>query len=199
MTWMLTASGTAFGLRCIAADQVRIDDIAHHLAQINRYTGACSRPYSVAEHSLLVVEILERDIGARNPTLLLAGLLHDAHEAYTNDLSRPMKDVIGEAWRMEERRIEAAVLARFGMAEFMAAHKDTIRWADNVALVTERTQLLPATGPEWHQTQQHTPATWWRAADSAGFTWEDWRQAFLDRFDELTTAVLLQREPDATE
>src|ERR1700754_1012877 len=47
MTWMLTATGVAFDLRFIKADAIDIADIAHHLAQINRYTGACRRPYSV--------------------------------------------------------------------------------------------------------------------------------------------------------
>lgn len=197
MTWMLTASGTRFDLRFIAADAVRIDDIAHHLAQINRYTGACSRPYSVAEHSLLVVEILQRDLGVRNPSLLMLGLMHDAHEAYTNDLSRPMKDVVGD-WRQEEARIELAVRKAFGLAPCTDDAAATVKWADNVALVTERAQLLPPSGGEWWQAAKYPRADWWRADDAAGFAWLDWRQAFRDKFDELQHAIELQRDTTHT-
>ena len=75
MTWMLTATGATVDLRWMAAEDISILDIAHHLAQINRYTGACSRPYSVAEHSLLVCEIMERELGVSSPHALLAGLM----------------------------------------------------------------------------------------------------------------------------
>ena len=49
MTHMLTSTGHTVDLRWIRHEAVDLRDIAHHLAQINRYTGACARPYSVAE------------------------------------------------------------------------------------------------------------------------------------------------------
>lgn len=67
------------------AEDLDILDIAHHLAHINRYTGATPEPYSVAQHSVLVSrEFLDRD-------LRLAGLLHDAGEYVLNDFASPAK------------------------------------------------------------------------------------------------------------
>lgn len=196
MTWMLTATGAQFDLRCIALDQISILDIAHSLAQLNRYTGHARRPYSVAEHSLLVVELLERH---SNETAeeLLAALLHDAHEAYTADLSSPMKQVLGDAWHAEEDRIQAAVLGRFGVLGAFQRRQQRIKWADLTALSTERHALLPPTGPVWPATSSHPPVDWVDFNARARFTWEDWRQAYLDKVAELRFHMALGRAKGA--
>jgi len=194
MTWMLTSTGQAVDLRFIGAPDISVLDIAHHLSQINRYTGAARRPYSVAEHSLLVCEILQSECGVRNPRVLLAALMHDAHEAYTSDLSTPMKQVVGEAWRREEARAEYAVQERFGLVSVVAQHRDVLRWADLTALSTERAALMPKAGPAWPATTSHPPIDWWDFDARAKFTWTDWRQAFLDRFAELNYERRLERE-----
>lgn len=187
MTWMLTATGACIDLRFIAQDAIRIEDIAHHLAQLNRFTGAATRPYSVAEHSLLVVEILEH-MGHTSPTVLLAGLLHDAHEAYTSDLSTPMKQAVGSGWHAVETQVEHAVQMQFAVVAATRANADLIKRADLTALSTERAQLLPPDGPEWPCTRMHPPADWVDLQSRAAFTWQDWRQAFIDRFLELNAA-----------
>lgn len=194
MTWLLTATGATVDLRWLAAADISILDVAHHLAQINRYTGACSRPYSVAEHSLLVVEVMERELGVCSPHALLAGLMHDAHEAYTQDVSTPMKQILGDGWADTEARIAHGVRERFGIAVASASSRADIRWADLTALSTERAQLLPPSGPDWPVTASHPPVGWVRLADRAGMDWQDWRQAFLDKFAELNYARSLQLE-----
>jgi hypothetical protein len=194
MTWMLTATGATVNLEWVAASSISLLDIAHHLAQINRFTGACSRPYSVAEHSLLVVEIMERDLAIRSPHALLAGLLHDAHEAYTQDLSTPLKRVLGPEWARTEGRIANAVRERFNVSAARAGAWDDIHRADLIALATERAQLLPPGGPEWASLDGHPPVTWVRLADRAGMGWADWRQAFIDKFAELNYARNLQMQ-----
>jgi hypothetical protein len=188
MTWMLTATGATIDLRLVAPEQIRLADIAHHLAQLNRYTGACSRPYSVAEHSLLVCEIAEREIGIRSPSVLLAALLHDAHEAYTADLSSPMKQAIGAAWHEVENRVAWSVRRRFGVLVASTSAAKDIRWADLCALSTERAQLMPPCGPEWPVSVTHPPLGWARLDGRDAMAWQDWRQAFIDRFAELDYA-----------
>jgi len=197
MTWMLTATGATVDLEWVAASSISLLDIAHHLAQINRFTGACSRPYSVAEHSLLVVEIMERDLAVRSPHALMAGLLHDAHEAYTQDISTPLKAVLGLGWSRTEARIAQAVRDRFGIDWVSASSFADIHRADLTALATERTQLLPPGGPEWPTLADYPPAQWVRLADRAHMTWQDWRQAFIDKFAELNYARNLQLEATA--
>jgi len=187
MTWMLTANGSVVNLRTMERDSIRLLDIAQHLAQINRFTGACCRPESVAEHSLFVCQLME-EAGIRDPSALLAGLMHDAHEAYTSDLSSPMKELIGEAWAKEERRIQISVLDRFGLVGAFQVWHAEIKHADTVALSTERTQLLPPVGPIWPATTSHPPVTWRRFDQSATFTWRDWRDTFVEKFGELNFA-----------
>lgn len=73
----------------MSADGVNVTDIAHALSNICRYGGHCSRHYSVAEHSLYVARWLERE--GKSCDVVLAGLMHDASEAYLGDIPNPIK------------------------------------------------------------------------------------------------------------
>lgn len=59
MTWLVMSNGAEQDLSGPGAARPRytIESLAHQLAQINRYTGATRRPYSVAEHSLLCADM----------------------------------------------------------------------------------------------------------------------------------------------
>lgn len=189
MTWMLCHSGAQVDLALIDPDTLSILDIAHHLAKKDRYAGACDRLYGVAEHSLLVLELFEHEYPLAGPVAGLAALMHDAHEAYTGDLTTPMKQLLGDAWTWVENRIQRKVLKRFKLLTAFAAWEQQIRWADQTALVTERRALLPPVGPQWQAERSYQPVTWvdWEAR--AKFTWQDWRQAFLERYAELQFAI----------
>ena len=71
-----------------------INTIAHALAHINRFTGHVGQ-YSVAQHCVLVAAQLPKE-------LKLAGLLHDAPEAYIGDVSAPLKRLLPEYKRIEK-------------------------------------------------------------------------------------------------
>lgn len=142
--WMLTASGQDYilsGPNVMLGNPPQIKDIAHHLSQINRYTGACSRPYSVAEHSLLV-ERIGHQRGA-TPVLRMALLMHDAHEAYTQDLSSPAKQVVGLGWHSFEGDHALNARHHFGLRTVFAAHRKEVNTCDLIALATERRDLMP--------------------------------------------------------
>ena len=198
MTWMLTAQGQQVNLRCIALETIRIEDVAHHLALVNRWSGATSRPYSVAEHSLLVAEILERDHGIASPGVLMAALMHDAHEAYCGDLSTPMKAIIGERWHDEEARIQRAIQRRFEIEVPGLAFSGLIKQADLQALATEWRDLIGL--PQLMPPDLPPPIAWLDLRQRAAMDWADWRQAFLDRFTELaySRALLLADAADAS-
>lgn len=188
---MLTAYGHEVDLRYPQTASIVLPDIAHHLAQINRYTGAARRPYSVAEHSLLVLEIVERmlpmDVHGK-----FAALMHDAHEAYTNDLSTPAKGQVGDDWHNFEGRLERTVRSAFGLHAACHRWAAQIKQADLIALATERAQLLP-TGPGislWPILVHVQPVDWvdLMARERCAMTWCDWRDQFKDTADSLDYA-----------
>jgi hypothetical protein len=94
----------------LAPDPSEVDllDIARALAMTCRYRGHCREFYSVAEHSVLV----SRAVPAADA---LAGLLHDAPEAYLGDMASPIKRYMPEYRAIED--LNAQVIAqRFGLA-----------------------------------------------------------------------------------
>ncbi|MGK8440634.1 phosphohydrolase [Ectopseudomonas hydrolytica] len=97
MTWILTNSARPFDLLNPRAENVITTDLAHALSLVCRFNGHCAHHYSVAQHSLLVAYIIEKEGGT--PEEQLAGLLHDGTEAYISDLTRPLKLLLIEAAR----------------------------------------------------------------------------------------------------
>ena len=86
-----TWSGTMIDpTSAVGRAEVRIDDIAHALSLICRYGGHIPEFYSVADHSLNVLERLVA-MGITDRRILLMGLLHDAEEAYLGDMPSPIK------------------------------------------------------------------------------------------------------------
>jgi uncharacterized protein len=215
MTWMLTSTGLEYHLSGPAAlgangRTVAIEDIAHHLSLINRFTGATSRPYSVAEHSLLCCEIAAR--AGASPIVQLAALMHDAHEAYVTDLSSPAKTAVNAysmagggipAWNLFENEHAKTVRAHFGLLTVFASHRGFIREVDFQALATERRDLTAYTAAKhsaWavlgDAGPTPVPALHWvrlNTHERESRTWRDWRQAFHARFDQLRVAVESKR------
>jgi 5'-deoxynucleotidase YfbR-like HD superfamily hydrolase len=138
--WIQTYSGVAFDLMDPQPDQVKIEDISHALAQLCRFAGHTQQFYSVAQHSVLV----SRSVPV---PLALAGLLHDATEAYCVDVPRPLKRMPGmEGYRAVEQRIWQAVASRFGLADELPF---LVKEADNRMLFTERRDLMGPCEREW--------------------------------------------------
>lgn len=168
MTYIQTFSGQHFDLTDPQPDTIRIEDIAHALSQINRFTGHTQRPYSVAQHSLQASYIVA-------PQFALEALLHDAHEAYTGDVSAPLKSLLPD-YRALEDRIEAAVRSRFGLPATMSPE---VKRADMIMLATERRDVLHDDGVPWPCLEGIEPAR--------VLYYDDWdaktvRSAFIQRF-----------------
>jgi hypothetical protein len=83
------AGGGCFHILDPREEEVHIEDIAHHLGAIGRYTGACAHLWSVGAHCLEVSRRIELRGGSKLEQL--QGLLHDASEAYFVDIPRPIK------------------------------------------------------------------------------------------------------------
>jgi hypothetical protein len=152
MTWIETFSGKRFDLVDPDPDQVDLRDVAYALARINRFTGHTSEPYSVGEHSLHVLRLVER-AHPGDPRLLAHALLHDAAEAYVGDVSAPMKFAMrkvhgsGVSWYdVIEERVMAAILTALGLPPPTPEQHLAVKRADWTMLMTERAALMPNTG-----------------------------------------------------
>jgi hypothetical protein len=137
--WFQTYTGKRFFPLAPVVEDICIEDIARALSMQCRFAGHVREFYSVAQHSVLV----SLHVPAEHA---LWGLLHDAAEAYCQDVIRPVKHSPSMApYRAIEERMEAAIAARFGLPYEMPA---CIKEADNRALMTERRDVL-ATQRAW--------------------------------------------------
>lgn len=135
MTWIRTWSGGRFDFAAPSAADIRLEDIAHALGQLCRFTGHTSSFYSVAEHSVHVSHLVP-------PEHARWALLHDAAEAYIGDVARPLKLTAGmDGYRELEARVEAAVLEAFGV-ELTPEAVEAVKKADLQMLSLEARELL---------------------------------------------------------
>lgn len=128
---MQTYTGRIIDLTRVSAEDIRLHDIAHSLSQLVRFTGHAKHPYTVAQHSVFVSTLVA-------PQYALCGLMHDATEAYLGDVSRPLKSLLPE-YRALEDRFHRVIAEKFGLPWPMPKE---VKHADNVALLTEKRDLL---------------------------------------------------------
>ena len=141
-----TRSGRRVALLNPSPSQIAIGDIAHGLAHQCRFNGQTNKFYSVAQHSVLVASILPRE-------LRLAGLLHDASEAYLGDIVQPLKDLLPDYQAIEAKFCEV-LGTRFNVD---LQPNDAIKHADLVVLATERRDLMPMDTADWSSIAGITP------------------------------------------
>lgn len=138
--WIQTFTGRQFWPLDPRAEEVCIEDIAHALSMICRYTGHCRRFLSVAEHCCHVSD-------AMPPRLRLAGLLHDASEAYVGDVSGPLKRSV-PLLKEIERPVQEAIWQRFDIV-LDVAERQAIKNCDMAILHTEMLQAMAAPPEPW--------------------------------------------------
>ncbi|MBQ7117207.1 MAG: DUF429 domain-containing protein [Clostridia bacterium] len=101
MSHITTYTGKLFDPLIATADEVDITDITHALHLLCRANGHFPHFYSVAQHSINCArEALARGFSER---VQLGCLLHDASEAYMSDVTRPLKKLLPDYLKGEER------------------------------------------------------------------------------------------------
>ena len=144
-----------------------IEDIAHGLAHICRYSGQCRAFYSVAEHSILVAD--------NAGDFAYEALLHDAAETFIGDVTRPLKQLLLEYKRIEAA-VQDAIIVRFGMDR---RFEDTVKHADLRVLAAEQAQVMAPGCAAWAAEAGVNPAPIQvRHLNSAAA-----KRAFLTRFE----------------
>lgn len=165
MTTITTFSGVTFSPLSPRPEDINIEDIAHALSNLCRFTGHSRFFYSVAEHSVLVSYLTP-------PALALAGLLHDASEAYLNDIAGPIKHAFPEYVKAEyvlQKMIEKKFDVSSDWPEVEEADKAALLIEQAVIFRSAPKMQLPL-GLDLDDDKRTYPA----------------KQLFLKRFTELT-------------
>lgn len=170
--WMQTYTGIQFWPIDPRPEEIHLEDIAVALSRACRYAGHCERFYSVAEHSVLVSQVVP-------PEDALAGLLHDATEAYLVDIPRPIKPFL-VGYKEIENRLWTVIAERFGLSPDLP---ESVKIADNTVLLAEQKQIL-----------KPPPAPWCVPGEPADVVIECWspdeaEMAFVRRFVNLARGV----------
>lgn len=134
---IMLASGKLFDFLDPHGSDFDINDIAHGLAHVCRYSGQCRAFYSVAEHSMLVADVVGE--------FAYEALLHDAAEAFIGDVTRPLKQLLPD-YRRIEASIEDAMIERFRLDR---RSKGPVKHADLRVLAAEQAQVMAPGCAEW--------------------------------------------------
>jgi 5'-deoxynucleotidase YfbR-like HD superfamily hydrolase len=142
--WQRMLSGRRLDLLDPSPMDIEIEDIAHGLARVARWNGQTigEHAFSVAQHSVVVEEIVAHIQPDVAPKWRLAALLHDASEYVIGDMISPFKAALGVDYRTFEERLEGAIHTRFGLpAKTPPLIKKLIKQADRACAFFEATQL----------------------------------------------------------
>lgn len=136
MNTILTITGRTFDYNNPEGFNYSIEDIAHPLSNICRFGGHCRSFYSVAQHSVIIANLLPKE-------LQMEGLFHDASEAFTVDIPKPLKVLLGD-YNLLEKRILKAILNHFGIFHELSPE---IKRVENIVYEVEVRDLMNTTIP----------------------------------------------------
>ncbi len=135
---ILTASGKYFNFVDTEANEINVLDIAHALSHVCRFAGHVREFYSVAQHSYFCSFLVP-------PEDALQALFHDATEAYIGDVTRPLKALLPDYRRIEER-LHNDIFTKLGLSPDLPR---SVKHADLILLATEQRDLMPSHSDEW--------------------------------------------------
>lgn len=147
MSYIQTLSGKKFSYQFATADDIDIEDIANALSNICRFAGHLPEFYSVAQHSVLTSLIVPTEFA-------FEALMHDAAEAYCQDIPAPLKALLPDYQRIETL-VDDLIRQKYGINPEQAA---VVKYADLVMLATERRDLDIDDGSVW-QVLEGIPTT----------------------------------------
>ncbi|MGF1457128.1 MAG: hydrolase [Alphaproteobacteria bacterium] len=142
--WQRMLSGRRLDLLNPSPLDVEIDDISHGLARVARWNGQTTgeHPFSVAQHSVVVLDLaLALRPGLDTEGQLIA-LLHDAPEYVIGDLISPFKAAVGNGYKAVELRLQHAIHIRYGLVpDPPRTTLSLIKRADRICAFYEAVQL----------------------------------------------------------
>ena len=200
-TWIQTYSGGQFFYDELTPDGIKreshidIIDIARSLSRAVRFYGHMQSPVSIAEHSIVVSQIIETEGGTDYQQI--AGLLHDAHEAYIGDISAPLKHFLqgryGIDLRTFERSIDKRIFATLDIPWPSPKDEDLVKRADMIALKVERDLFAPS-NHAWNCDHIEAPEDYYGFYGNWGD--DEAMRYFENLYDRLKKSVDFQRRTE---
>ena len=116
-SWQRMLSGRRLDLLNPSPLDIEIEDIARGISRVARWNGQTSGEYplSVAQHSVIVAELLKSYNKNIEIKWQLAALLHDAAEYIISDMITPLKSFLGDEYIQLEEKIQSAINIRFSL------------------------------------------------------------------------------------
>jgi len=142
--WQRMLSGRRLDLLEPSPLDVEIEDIAHGLARVARWNGQThgAHAFSVAQHCVVVEQLVGEFYPGTDPRWRLAALLHDASEYVIGDMISPFKAALGLDYKAFEARLMEAVHVRFGLPAHLPDKVEAqIKRADKASAFFEATVL----------------------------------------------------------
>lgn len=173
--WITTFSGLRVNPLDLQPSDIRITDIAHHLALQNRYAGATTAPVNTAQHSVFVARL------CKDEPCELQALLHDAPEAYLGDVTRWLKaDPAMAAYREAEDRAWRVISRVFDIP--IDLHP-SVEEADRLMARAEMTFVLPGYDFRTPGYGPLTPTDYKWIGKWRSWTWLQSERRFIQYFD----------------
>lgn len=131
MGWIQVYNGDQAWPLDMERTKIDIEDIAHALSMKVRFTGHCTKPYSIAQHCVHVMELVPVEDRRE-------ALMHDAAEYVLPDVATPIKPAL-PGFKALEKQVEAAIAKRFNLR---FPNPPSIKMADNAMVLFERQRLM---------------------------------------------------------
>ena len=154
-SWQRMLSGRRLELLDPTPLDIEIEDIARGISRVARWNGQTSGEYplSVAQHSVIVAELLKSYNEIIEIKWQLAALLHDAAEYIVSDMITPLKSFLGEEYIQLEEKIQSAINIRFSLpSEIPKKFYKLIKNCDRQTAFIEAIQLAGFTLKEAKKT-----------------------------------------------
>lgn len=138
-----TVSGSEFNYLDAKDPLTRICafDIATGLSNTCRFAGQMTQFYSVAQHCVYAVQVAQMIPSAMGSILLeQIALLHDASEAYMQDIPSPLKQLLPDYQRLQHQ-VEQRIYHYYGLDKHLANWTREMRTIDLCLLKTEQLAL----------------------------------------------------------
>lgn len=165
-------------------NKILITDIAHQLALTNRYAGATKFPYSVAQHCVLMSEVVP-------DKWKFYALMHDSPEYICQDLVSMIKNIVGDSYQLVYKGVEDIIYRKYGLPT--GPMPQVIKTADLRMLATEKKYLSARSGHSWHIGHYAYPKS---KIEISEWSWQKAERTFLKRFYSLYSAQTLKKGND---